>query len=255
MVFETIAFEHHLSIARFGDLIYLGPAGAAERLPQVAGELHNQVRRLPRATARKYMQEKAFAWEDFAAPRELLEGLARQNGLTLTNAQLVPHDLWAAADLPPLSLADRLTLVAFQFDLGVRAAADGSRLELFPLPPMLPSPTRDEKRPGRLARPPDENQPQSPSPASLEHLRIDKLTIAEKPLEPVLKQLAERLGFELRFDRESIAAAGIKLDQRVSVEVRGATLDELLSRLLRPTGLQHRRRGKVVEIFPAERAE
>jgi hypothetical protein len=253
-VFAAVAAERGLSAARFGDLIYLGPLGAAERLPLVVGELKTAVRRLPPAVARKYLQQKALAWDDFASPRELLEGLARQNGLAIINPGLMPHDLWAAADLPPLSLADRLTLVAFQFELGIRPSADGSRLELFPLP-LPPAAARDEKRADRPGPRPGAAKPQSLPPATLEQLHIDRLTIAEKPLEPVLKQLAERLGFELRIDREAIAAAGIKLDQRVSVEVRGATLDELLSRLLRPTGLQHRRRGKVVEIFPASSPE
>jgi hypothetical protein len=74
------------------------------------------------------------------------------------------------------------------------------------------------------------------------------LTVREKPLEPVLEQLAQRLDFELRIDRKAIAAAGISLDQRISVHVENATLDELLGSLLKTTGLSFHRTGRVVEI-------
>ena len=46
----------------------------------------------------------------------------------------MPHDLWAAADLPPISLVDRLTLIAIQFDLTFKVAEHGKRLELVPVP-------------------------------------------------------------------------------------------------------------------------
>ena len=78
------------------------------------------------------------------------------------------------------------------------------------------------------------------------------LTVREKPLEPVLQQLSQRLDFELQIDRKSIEAAGISLDQRVSVHVENATLDELLRSLLKDTGLKFHRTGRVVEIMREE---
>ena len=76
--------------------------------------------------------------------------------------------------------------------------------------------------------------------------------MVEKPLGPVLKQLANRLDFELRIDEQAIAAAGISLDQRVSVHIENATVDELLRQLLKSTRLTFHRRGRIVEIVPAE---
>ena len=75
---------------------------------------------------------------------------------------------------------------------------------------------------------------------------------AEKPLGPVLKRLADRLGLELRIDESAIRAAGISMDQRVSVHIENATVDELFHQLLKSTGLTFHRRGRVVEIVPAE---
>ena len=68
----------------------------------------------------------------------------------------------------------------------------------------------------------------------------------------MLEQLSQRLDFELRIDRKSIESAGISLDQRVSVHVENATLDQLLGSLLKNTGLKFRRTGRVVEIMREE---
>ena len=75
-----------------------------------------------------------MTWDDLTTPRELIEELARQNGVEVTGLELVPHDLWAAADLPPLPWADRLTLIAIQFDLTFTVSADGATVRLVPLP-------------------------------------------------------------------------------------------------------------------------
>jgi hypothetical protein len=51
-------------------------------------------------------------------------------------------------------------------------------------------------------------------------------------------------------DADALRAAGISLDQRVSVEVENATLDDALRGLLRTTPLTYRRHGNAVEIVP-----
>ena len=53
-----------------------------------------------------------MAWDELAEPRTLLAALARENGLEIEGLDRVPHDLWPAADWPPMSLVDRLTLIA-----------------------------------------------------------------------------------------------------------------------------------------------
>ena len=78
------------------------------------------------------------------------------------------------------------------------------------------------------------------------------MSVQAEPLGPVLRQLADRLGLELKIDEKTLAAEGISLDQRVSVTVENATVDELLRRILKSTGLTFHRRQKLVEIVPAK---
>jgi hypothetical protein len=245
---QAIARSRGLETAGLGSVVYLGPPSAAENLGAIAASLEKGIRRLPPATRRKYQQTKRLGWEDLATPRELLADLAREGGLKIAGLELVPHDLWAAADLPPMPLTDRLALIAVQFDLAVKIAEGGRRIELTPF---SEASQRSGLAASRSSRKPATATKAEPPP-TLETTQIDKLSILETPLRRVLKQLADRLGFELRMDEQAIAAAGISLDQRVSVHIEKATVDELLRQLLKSTRLTFHRRGRVVEILPAE---
>jgi hypothetical protein len=77
------------------------------------------------------------------------------------------------------------------------------------------------------------------------------LAIQEKPLGPVLKQLAEKLKLELQIDREALGEAGISLERLVSFKVDEATVDELFTAALKPAGLSFRREGTALKVFPA----
>ena len=196
----------------------------------------------------------------------MLTRLAEENGLELTGLDLVPHDLWAAADLPPLSLTDRLTLVAAQFDLTFAVSSDGSGVRLAPLPrrvaivrsyPGGPDPEAmavrlaalapqaeievvgGEVRVGglvedheRLAPPRPAAGPAKSRPAPRDALASKRftLTVTEKPVGPVLRQLAAQWKLELAIDEESLSTAGISLQRRISLHVEEATADELFAR-------------------------
>ena len=69
------------------------------------------------------------------APRELLTHLVEQAGVDLLGGQQVPHDLWAAADLPALTWVDRVTLIVNQFDLTFEVVPGGRSVRLIPVPP------------------------------------------------------------------------------------------------------------------------
>jgi hypothetical protein len=243
---QAIARSRGLEVASLGSVVYLGPASAAENLGSIAAALEMGVRRLPPAMRRKYHHPQRLGWDDLATPRELLADLTREAGLEIAGLELVPHDLWAAADLPPMPLTDRLTLIAVQFDLALKVADNGRRLEVVPLPDSI------RRSGGTLRSTPKPLAVQAEPPAALEQTRIDRISVVEKPLGPVLKQLANRLDFELRIDEHAIAAAGISLDQRVSVHIVDATVDQLLRQLLKSTRLTFHRRGRIVEIVPAE---
>jgi hypothetical protein len=247
---QTIADRCGLGTARLGPVVYVGPPAAAERLPTLAAAFEKDVRRLPPALRQKFLQPKPLAWENLASPRDLLAELGRQNGVDIGGLAHVPHDLWAEADLPPISLVDRLTLIAVQFDLGFAVAANGSGVELVPVADKLRKTTAEHPR--AVVPQNAQKRPAAKPPATAEEPPIKRLVVQEKPLEPVLRELGRQLDLEIKIDEEAIQAAGISLDQRVSVHVEQATVDEVLHELLKSTGLRFHRHQKVVEIMPAE---
>ena len=182
-------------------------------------------------------------------PRDLLAQLAEQNSVEIAGLDRVPHDLWAAADLPPVSLIDRLTLIAIQFDLTFTVASGDARIELVPLPAGLEGLAENPRQP---ISPLTRKRPTTEPAGRVETTRIRRMSVQAEPLGPVLRQLAGRLGLELKIDEQAIRAAGISLDQRISATVENATIDELFRQLLKSTGLTFHRHEKVVEIVPAE---
>jgi hypothetical protein len=94
----------------------------------------DDVDRLPPAAAERFTHKRSMTWDDLTTPRDLVKDLARENGVEVAGLELVPHDLWAAAELPPLSWIDRLTLIAAEFDLTFTVEDDGAAVRLVPLP-------------------------------------------------------------------------------------------------------------------------
>ena len=235
---QKIAENRGLGAALLGSVVYIGPPQAATRIRSLAAQRDEEVRQLHSLAAGRLLHCKRMAWDDFATPRDLLSRLAEEGGITLEGMEQVPHDLWAAGDLPALSWVDRVTLVAIQFDLTFRVAADGRLIQLVSVP-------QDNLSP-QLAK----NGLDVPAVAPGGKIGISHLAVQNKPVGAVLEQLAAKLKFELHIDRKALQEAGISLDQRVSIQVENASVDDVLRELLRTTPLGFRHRGTVVEILP-----
>ncbi|MCC6126558.1 MAG: hypothetical protein IT426_16480 [Pirellulales bacterium] len=279
----AVAMSGELGVTLAGPVAYFGPAGATPKLRTLIFLREEEARKMPPAAAKMFFRERPLAWNDFAQPREILQRLGRENRLTIVGLERIPYDLWAAADLPPMTLVERLSLVAFQYDLTFSYSANGRRIELVPLPPdvRLPRSYPGGKKPEETAKRFAELAPQAeievagdavlvkamledherleapPPPAGgataknaapdFSRKRFD-LSVIEKPIGPVLKQLAEHLGLQLQMDESAIERAGVSLDQRVSFKVEDATIDELLQAAIEKTPLTYRRQGTILKV-------
>ena len=79
------------------------------------------------------------------------------------------------------------------------------------------------------------------------------LTVAEKPVGPLLRQLAAQWKLELAVNESALTDAGISLDRRISFHVREATADQLLRAIADAAGLSVSRRGGWIEVGAARR--
>jgi len=130
---NQLTTQHALKIARLGPVIYLAPGDKADRLAQLALEQRRELRKLPAARHRELVREKPARWDDLATPGEILHKITTEAKLTIENPETLPHDLWPAAELPPMAVADQLTLVLFGFELSYGIASDGSSVRIVPI--------------------------------------------------------------------------------------------------------------------------
>ncbi len=251
---RATARRRHLDVARLGSVVYLGPSDACSRLAAASRTLSGELSRLDPTIQKKSRQPKTFVWSDLATPRQLLQQTGSEVGLAFEGIDKIPHDLWAAADLPPMSLADRLTLIGIQYDVAFKAVGPNSlaivaaeELSATMGPSTEPTVASAKNSASRHVA----KSPKSRNASTIDQVRIDRLSVQEKPLKPVLQQLAKRLKLDLRWEEAAIAAAGISLDQRVTLRIENASVDELLSGLLKGTGLTYQRKQSMVEIRPA----
>jgi hypothetical protein len=278
----AIAMTGEMGVTLAGPVAYFGPTETTDRLRTLIYVREEESRRLPPAAAAAFFQAKPLAWEDFAQPREIIAQIAKDARLTVTGLERIPYDRWAAADLPTMTLAERLTLVAMQYDLTFTMALGGRNVEITPIPadirlarsyPGGPNPSDAAKRIAELAPHADvsvdggkvvvrgmlEDHERIETPhqstrnnaasrsAELNDKRFT-LTVAEKPIGPLLKQLAKQIGLELQMDEAAIGEAGAALDARVSFKVEDATIDELLQAAIKETPLKFRRQGNVLIV-------
>jgi len=292
-LFSQTADQIQAGVSQFGSVTYFGPRHTALRLRTLGQLRMEDARRLPGDASRRFLHVKPLAWDDLTTPRELLAKLATESGITIEGIERVPHDLWGAADLPPLTLVARLTLIAVQFDLTFDIASDGRTIRLVPIPADVSlvrsydgkrdpqavaqgfaalSPSARIKVVGRkvyvkgtiedherlvprkpqvASRTNQTHRPRAGDESDVSLVRIERLSQENVAVGRLLDALAAATPIELQIDRKAIEAAGLSLDKRVSINLRGATVDEALTALLTPAGLAFRRQGKLVEVGPA----
>lgn len=259
-----------------GSVAYLGSVPVTEKLATLAALRRDDVKRLPGAARTRFEQAANWTWEPVSTPRELLDQLARSVNAKITNSEQIPHDLWAAGNVPAMPVTDRMTLLLAGFDLTFEIARDGSAIRLVPMPETVAIersypprgslnamskmiwqafPDIEIKKTGaqltisgtfeqheligRLVRG-EKIRRADPIPGSQ---RFD-LHVDKQPVSAILKVIAQREGLTVRID-PSIRA---KLEQRISYDVKQLTLDELLEQTLSPVGITHRIDEGILEL-------
>jgi len=281
-VFQQIAEHQAMGVSHLGSVTYFGPKATTDWLRTVAGMRRDEARAMPAAVRQRLLQAHAWHWDMLATPRELLATLTEESGMKINGLSAIPHDLWPAADLPPLAWIDRLSLVAAEFGLTFEFEPAGNALRLVPIPDKVSirRSYRTGPRSKELARRWREQLPQATVRAEGDTVTVEgrledhefvarsldnkpskqttvasrkqvyELSIEKLPLRSVLANLAKKLNLEIEYDQPAIDRADISLDQLVSFKVQGASLEQLLSAVLSPAGLSFRLNERHVRIMP-----
>jgi len=284
-MYQGLAAKQGMGFCRLGPVGYFGPTAVCEKLRTVAALRREDLARLPATVRSIWSKAAVWQWDDLATPRELLEQLAAQGHVRLVGLEQVPHDLWAAAQLAPLALVDRLTLVAAEFDLTFEFGDEGRTVTLVPWPDRVvierqyPGGSKTQELAQRWAELAPEadvkivgtklvvrarledhelfaasrKTPSNAAKPKLEGVQVFTLNVEGTPLDKLLGELGRKLDIKIRIDQAAIDAAGIKLNQNASVHVDRAKLDELLKAVLAPAGLAFRQDGKEIVVEPAKK--
>jgi hypothetical protein len=269
-----------IELKEFPAAVYLGPKSVADNLRTLVEMRREEVRKLPPAQAERF-NARAERWDELATPRQIVADLGKQSGVAILGVdELVPHDHWPRGEWPTMSLVERLTLLAAQFDLTFHVEAGGKQVRLVRISPddvkierthTVASGAAKVAEAWRAACPDAEirqtgnritvrgrledhewlaGSAKAKTPATaVKGKTVYTYTVKNKELGVVIRHLAEQLKLKLTMDEEAIAAAGIDLKDVVSLTVEMATVEELLTKAL-PKGLKFRIQGGTLEITP-----
>jgi len=283
-VLEQLARQGEAELLWVGPVAYLAPVGKAWQA-LAAAETCEEILRLSAPTlAAEWRRPSPLSWPDFTVPRELLAQLGEEIGWKIIGLERIPHDLWAGAELPPITLFEKLGLLLAQFDLRPIPEPKAREIYLEPLDPALRwrriyslSPTQqttvqtlsriipqaevtvrgnqlavlgtwsEHERVIQWLSREDDRQPARPARVPERRYTLRQ---GRGRFESVFKQLSTALGLELRLDYEGLSRAGILPDTPVSFSVENATLEELLRAATDSVGCDYRLEGNVLFVFP-----
>jgi hypothetical protein len=249
-VLAPIAKPRKLGVGRLGRLVYLGPRNAAERLPALAAMRVAEIEELSARQAVTLERRRPLQWPRLTEPRELVDSLVEERGWRVDQAERIPHDLWAAGELPAMGVAEQLTVLLMGFDLTFAVRARERTLAIVPVDTALLERFGGQATPQAVGGQ-DALRPRFDN-ALAETRQVYTLRVAEQPVRAVLDELTKRLNWQIEIDEAAIRAAGRSLDERVSFAVKNVGPDELLEEVLRPAQLSFRRDGERIKIVPRE---
>lgn len=131
---DQLCEKYKIGRSVVGPVIYFGPPATAEKLATLAAVKRQQVGRQSASERARWSRAVAWSVPMLGEPRELIRQLAQEAGATIQNPEAIPHDVWPAIPLPPLTLADRMTLVLAGFDLTFEQSADGATIRIVSMP-------------------------------------------------------------------------------------------------------------------------
>lgn len=274
-VIRRIARQNNLGVGYVGPVVYVGPPLTAARISTLAALKNQQAKKLAATLAAKMLTKKPLAWPKLSEPRWIARKLCAEAGLKLPTAKVIPHDLWLAGDYPPMTLAERLTLVLAGFGMTYAVDEQKRQLHLKGIPRALAVervyttrvdvnriiPVLRKDYPGAFIRGAGnelrvrstiEDQwaieaylsPPQRSRRSANGQPLYTLTVKEQPLGKLVEQISSRLALQVEYGQ----GANKMKDQRVSFSVTNVTAEELFQAVVGPADLSATLDGDVVQI-------
>lgn len=279
---RSVARQEKLGVGTVGPVVVLGPPKSMAVVATQVAILETRIQQFDEPLRSSLMEQRSWSWPRLATPVHLVAHLADEVDLQVTNARLIPHDLWSARELPSMTWPERMQLILTGFDLTFELDESSRSMKIVPLPGQL-SISREYRVRGDanaearkwskefprafirveggtitvrsliedhwaihgLQQRADTPSRRDRSDANLgTDRRRYTLTVQNEPLEPLLNVLARRTEVEWTIDESAREALG----NRVSFSVQEVTLIELFQAAVADAGLTAELKGQQVYI-------
>ena len=227
-----------------------------------------------------------IAWDDLERPADMVQRIAIDANLEVAGLELVPHDLWGRGVVMRMTATEALSWVLVQYGLTFEWTEAATGVEIVPLKGTV-AVTREhsihrlapdealqraeERFPNldihlqesvlvatglieqhdviaALAR--GEDPDAGPKVVNLGSLRRRRfsLRVVRKPAAAVFRSLAENGAVDLRVDKSALQAEGVDVSEKISLEVKQATITELMEAICEPLGAKFAVKGETVYV-------
>jgi hypothetical protein len=280
VLLRRLAAKLNGGVGYLESVVYLGPTATARKLPTLVALRMDEAKALPESVRSRFLQTRVTRWDMLAEPRAIIDQLATASRISVLGADQVPHDLWPAIELPPLTLVERLSLVLSGFDLTFEIAPDGSAVRILPMPEQAvlirtyavrgnvdqivaklagSFPEAGVRRAGAEIQVAGSYEDHRAIERVLRGEKVQRTAVAgadtryslrfeNQPVGGLVTSLSRQLELELVVDPR----VNSLLLQRIKFQVSEVTLEELLTKALRDTGIQYQLQGKKLLLSPSE---
>lgn len=254
-----------------------------------SSELHRSSSGIAKSRQVDLAARKTIHWNDLDRPADVLRQISERFKVKILNSEAVPHDLWAGATLPNVTAAEALSLVLIQFDLTFEWTDAATAVRLVPMPQQVAVEKHYTPRNRSLADTLKDWQEQFPelqadirgkelvvmatveqhealaeslkptarrpstrtttnAPVPLRR-REFTLRIERVPVSALMKKL-EMSDVIFQYDPAQLTAAGIDLDQPISLDVTKAPAEKFFAAMFEPLGLAFQIDNVTVTLRP-----
>ena len=272
---QRLAQQLNMGYCQIGPCIYLGPLATCSRLATVSEVKRQELSQAPAAIKPGLTQTVGWRWKRLSAPADLLQQQVTAAQLTLAPTAQLPHDLWKEQTLPPLDFAQRLSILLAGFNRTFQLDLNTGQLQLIPFPETVSLARNYPKRlsSANLAKI-KARFPKLAIRQVADHLEVRgsheehellarllrgetirttttrpsqkrfTLRVTQAPAAAIIDSIAQQQKLVVRFD----PGLATKLQSRVDLNLKEATLDELLMKTLEPLGLAYQLKDQQLTI-------
>jgi len=228
---------------------------------------------------------QTVSWGDLERPADLVQRIAEQAELSIAGIELVPHDLWGHGLIVEMTANEAVSWILLQYDLTFRWTDAGLGIQVVPLAESVavtkdlpvrriaPNevlrrvreryPEMETRMNGRtlsatglieqlevvaaLARGDNPDAPQRAVEFGPLANRRLTLRVVRKPAAAVFNSLKEH-GIDIRIDEAALQAGMIDLNDKVSLDLKQATIAEAMQAICEPVGVTFEVAGEAVHV-------